>query len=323
MQIKAINSVRQIIPVIVLSSGLAWVGYLLAGHVDSFYDVLPDSWFSFVVSLLFLSVSVILPSIIFTCLFFRASGSDQTWLTSLNLYFSAQLLKYVPGKIWGIVYQVTMSSGVSAWTIATVNIDFTVLSMLINVIFAVLVLGAKSVIPLTLAFCITTVGVVFLILYMLGGARSGLKYIFNFMPDRVGAKLRDLPANSMELQHILKLLSVQVISISIFCLSWNMLSNGYSELSELDFVGLGMIYVIASAIGIVTMISPAGLGVREASFVTLASGFASVNELAFIAVVARVWFVFSEVLAALSMLMAVYCISLISNPDKRSNTGRS
>ena len=80
-----------------------------------------------------------------------------------------------------------------------------------------------------------------------------------------------------------------------------------------------MIYVIASAIGIATMIPPAGMGIREASYVTMASSFASINELAFIAVIARVWFVFAEILTALSMLLLVYCFSFVFNPDKNTS----
>ena len=301
--------------VFLLFLGTVWLAYILIGYVDSFSDVLPDSWASFLASLLLLSLSMVMPGFVFYRLLDEYHTGSNFWATSFNLYFAGQLLKYIPGKIWGIVYQVSHSDEISAWSITRVNVDQTIFSLLINVIFAVFILGVKEVMPTLLAFILVSMGIVTAFIYMLGGSHNVLRVVCKFSPRITIEDIEVKCGKSLSWKAVLELAIIQLVSVALFAASWHILANGYFGLKELDFVVLGMIYVIASAIGIVTMVTPAGLGVREASFVTLASSLTSINELAFIAVVARIWLVFSELIACFLILLLVKTVSVSKNRD--------
>lgn len=278
-----------------MSAGLGWVVYLLVTTLDHPAQFIPGDRSWLVVATLFLTASM--TTNIFVFHVFMSMQTDPPCKPSLSaqLFLTGQLLRYLPGRIWGIIYQVGVTQNkVPATQIVRVNIDMMVFMLIGNSLTAFLLLGHRLHWPSVPLVMTAICGILVLGILFSGGANWLIRLPVNRVPQKIGKLLRALSETRADPVALALALGFFALGWAFYVTAWNLLAKAYPVFLEVDFVALCAFYTLASIIGILSAITPAGLGVREAAFVVLASASADLEVLAFFAVFGRIWFLAVE-----------------------------
>lgn len=216
-----------------------------------------------------------------------------------HLYFTGQLMKHLPGRIWGVAYQSVTGNRASLaeWT------SVTALYMVLATWFALWV--ASIVLGLMLrweygAFAVVVGAAV----YMLGWQvrpLTGLLNLVRRIPLRALSRICDAlqPFAGADARFKLRVWFWFVGSWLIYLLAWSGYGLAWPGLTATDGVWLCAIYTLAWFVGYISLISPSGIGVRELVFVLLAHGFPP-DAIAGLAVLGRAMLLMIDVMLALS-----------------------
>lgn len=280
-------------------AGFAWIVLLLRGEWPSLAGQLTrqsGAWLG--VSLLVGSVAVLHDAFIFYALFDRHSRQKVGFLYVARLLFVGQLIRHVPGRFWGVVYQMNEARmHLPPLVVLSINLDF----MFVSLAHSLLIPAAMFVLYAGKPWL-----ALFLIILGLGGV--GLALRFNW----INAFLASLPARvSRAAGHVgesrdhswadIFLVILLVLSHWIFyLLAWQLLPRIMPQLEGATMTLLCVAYSLAWAVGFVSMITPAGLGVREAAFVLFSAVLATPANLALLAVFVRVWLLFVDMILFLA-----------------------
>lgn len=282
--------------VLLVASGIGWVGYLLVTSFQDSSQLLPDSigWLS--VSTILVALSLAMNILLFG-LFLNATGTARyPYSLIVQLQLIGQILRYLPGRIWGIAYQISSTrEQIPAVRLARANIDFMVFSLLGSTVIAILLLGYQR---QWSWWSLTSIGLGGLLLSMalfLGGANWFLQSVAAFLPKKFKNKFLLLAEGQISLPRLLLGVFLFSISWAIYLLGWTFLGKTFHSFSQVDFISLCAYYTLASVVGLISAITPAGLGVREATFVLLASGSFENEALAFFALFGRLWLLLIEI----------------------------
>lgn len=233
---------------------------------------------------------------IFTCLFFKSSldkyGAHIDYQINFKLFFFGQIAKYIPGKVWSIVYQSMMVNrpGMTP-AIVFANFDLAAVQILnCGFIAATILLVNKHV---WISLLVMSVGLAACV----GAAKTC--HLFNFI-THFKRYAKGLSKHLCNCSHEFPT-EFAVIYYVVFWIAY-LGGHLFLLLSAFDMsVDEAVIYVAFLALswiaGVVAVISPAGLGVREIVFIFLAQSSAqsvSVEVLGAIAVIARFWLVLQE-----------------------------
>ena len=215
----------------------------------------------------------------------RISGLPRRELA--HLYFTAQLLKHLPGRVWGIGYQ--WAAGRSAGSLGDwvlVNLGHALLATFFALWSAWLALGFSS-------------GAAWGLLAAVGGAIAYIGGWLLVSSRRLWRWLAWLPGRIETLgRGILDILQrtpastrlwifVLFSSSSLFYYaSWFLYGVSYPPLGAGGGVKLCAFYMLAWFVGYVSLLTPSGLGVRELVFAWLAKDFPG-DAVALMAVVGR------------------------------------
>lgn len=205
-----------------------------------------------------------------------------------HLYFTAQLLKHVPGRIWGIGYQWTLGRDfftLSTWVWA--NILHMILAMYFSIWFAVIVMTADHSVRGCIGVLLLGILAYFFIWNMVSIV-GNWKWISSLGARHAWFKAGFPPAltkaNAPLQARIFILLFTSWV---LYFLSWYASGQAYASLGGWNGVRMCAYYLVAWFVGYVTLISPSGLGVRELVFVWLAKDYAP-DAVALMAIVGRV-----------------------------------
>lgn len=186
-----------------------------------------------------------------------------------NLYFVSQLLKHLPGRVWGIGYQLAYGraeAGAGAWL--GVNILHMGAAVYWALAVAVAILAARSGYPaalgsLGLAALLYSVGHV--LLHRLFGRPMASP--LRWLPKRFEAGIPGVPmATWMQV-------GMAFLAANLFQhFSWLAYGVAIGEGDIGGLLWLSAAYMLAWFVGYVALLTPSGLGVRELSFVWLAGG---------------------------------------------------
>lgn len=278
-----------------MMAGLGWVGYLLLTTIEHPADLIPGQWYWLLLATLLLGLSLVTNLAVFH-LFLNMQKTVSLGM-SARLHLVGQLLRYLPGRIWGVVYQIGVTrDSLAAPIIVRANLDLMVLLLIGNTVMAISLLGHRAGWPVLLLAGIALLGVSIVGLLFLGGANGLLRRTASILPDRASRLLHALAGTKADPARLLVVAGCFVAGWALYLAAWQMLGQAYPIYAEVDFVNLCALYTLASIIGIVAAITPAGLGVREAAFVVLAGAGTGTDVVAFIAVFGRVWLLFVELL---------------------------
>lgn len=289
---------RQLISLVLLLSGIGFI-VVLIGHSWAQIEALlfSASW-----TLLALSCIVGITSMVVTSLFFHYLLDKHALQLPMGdthrLFFYGQIAKYVPGKIWGILYQATSVSrkGASS-SIAAANFDLMVISVLSNLALGVALVASR--------FSMTLAALVFL---------SGLYVTVLASRSVLSGKLIGWALNKLGMSHAaesgeinppvnkaMPVILYYVMICSTGVLAYFLMLHAVFSLSFSDVVAYIGYLILAWVAGVFLFLAPAGMGVRELIFIAFGTYLDTgvpVDTLVIIAVVSRFWQVFQELGAA-------------------------
>lgn len=190
-----------------------------------------------------------------------------------HLYFVGQLMKHLPGRVWGVAYQTTAGNQVNLAVWASVTAAHMVIVTGVAVWMTMAVMGfAHSLEWGALALMIG------LAAYLIGWHRKPLGILIALickLPGRVfaraGAAL--LPFVEASLRFKLRVLLLFASYWLVYLVSWAGYGLAWPGLTPTDGMILCALYTVAWMAGYFSVITPSGLGIRELVFVFLAHRF--------------------------------------------------
>lgn len=247
----------------------------------------PINWYWILASLALL-ISGFLTNGISWRIILRSNQIMVSWKDSISSLGISIFGKYIPGKIWlitGISSKVASITGSSVITISMLATVIQVLTILIS-----LVIGAISLKPyIDMRFI--------LLFYIFSVFVTGLFLVFQkkicasrfVQRHKVTRKWLSMVVSSVSPQLIFWIIVTWILwSISFYFLA---MSLGIS----MDFTG-AFILPLGLSVGIIVLIAPGGLGVREGALSLLLSSYvASRHENLALATFSRVWYLAGEV----------------------------
>jgi glycosyltransferase 2 family protein len=210
-----------------------------------------------------------------------------------KMYFYGQMAKYIPGRFWSILYQrsfVELPGATSA--LLFTNVELLAMFIVRNTFTALALLLAG--VGIALGAGVYAVGA--LVFWVVGRSDSISRVVY-WIANYISYPMeeRELVANSSNrfgLPFLYLMATITFLS-SNFLMMYATFNFSMTE-SYLYIAFLGLAWVI----GVLTIVVPAGIGVRELTFVALAglSGAPlSLETLTVIAVVYRFWHMLQEV----------------------------
>ena len=217
--------------------------------------------------------------------------------SSYRLFFLGQAARHLPGRFWGIAYQLGEVKGkVAASRIIWAHAITTTL----NLYFA-----------LWCAACLTAPGNQLSIAAFVAGfvvLASGWWIHYRYA-DRIPAPrptnrlFRALGSLVGAAQHMTSKALARIIAINgviwlLYFASWALVGIGYPEVTALQAVEVAALYSVAWIIGFLAFFTFSGLGVREAAFVGMTLEHPH-DFLIIVMVLGRVWFLVNDLILAL------------------------
>jgi hypothetical protein len=240
-------------------------------------------------------VATLVQNIIMWLVFHESAGAGNDYIRTCRMHFGGQVAKYVPGKIWALVYQGTLkSSGMPMGNIVQGNI----------VVYA---LGVLSVVVASTALLVQEWSRPIAAVLVIGGAVVAAYLMSSDHLYRIVQRLSRLSKRTELTEHVPAThfsLATRVGAYTVLLVSY-VLSNVFLLYAFFDFELMQVLRLtaylgIAWLAGVIVAVSPSGLGVREAAFVGIGylTGENSFEILAGIAIVARAIQILQDLVSA-------------------------
>lgn len=212
--------------------------------------------------------------------------SPLSRLQLAHLFFTSQLLKHLPGRIWGIGYQ--WAAGRSTGSLG----DWLLINASHMALATFFALWSAS---LALSFTSGVRGVLF------AAVSGGVAYVaaWQLLSSRFGRWLEALtrrsgvlgsgmlaPLTRMSASARLRIFVLFSTSSLLYYASWFAYGTSYPSLGGGGGVQLCALYMLAWFVGYVSLLTPSGLGIRELAFAWLAKDFPA-DAVALMAVIGR------------------------------------
>jgi hypothetical protein len=259
-------------PVAVLA--LAWVVWLLWGSWPQLRTNLPHLHVRWLLLILAgNTIAAYLGFEAFRALFQCVCPATYGRLHLANLYFTGQLMKHLPGRIWAIAYQSAMGNRASLAQWVSVSAAYMVLTTGFALWVAATVIGFMygpvwGVLALVAGLALYGVG-------WHPRPLGALVALLRRIPGRAFTRLGDALQAFVGVGWLPKFCVFGLFASSwlVYLLSWAGYGLAWPGLSASDGIQLCAIYTIAWFVGYVSIVSPSGIGVRELVFVLLAQRF--------------------------------------------------
>ncbi len=245
----------------------------------------------------FLSILIaIIDNILFSFLFQQLLTKYDLCIDYLRvgkMFFYGQIAKYIPGRFWNILYHATFLQRPQAITaILFANLDLTAISMLRSLFIAIaLILFQQNTF---LAFLAITAGIVMFCFFF---RSRWISHIFHLLFRKKSSPEQNTH-NSTNVNNRLVLL-LGVLSWGTYLLANFFFMHAAFKFTAEEAIPYIAYFGIAWVVGVLSFIVPAGIGIREITFIFLAQTFnknqlISVELLTAIAVVYRFWQILLE-----------------------------
>jgi hypothetical protein len=252
------------------------------------------------------------------------TGSHLSLGLVARLFFVAQMLRHLPGRFWGVMFLVNETlDEIPAISMVRANIDFMFYSIAFNLLTAGLLVTAVT-IDATSALLFAVLGTATLCFALQANLLGRIAARFSpILPVRLRKYAGHAAARSQIPWTSAIIVSVLFVLVWLCYLSvWWALPKIFAVLDEVNIWLLCASYALAWVIGYVSMITPGGLGVREAGFFALASPLMGLAELTFLAVFIRVWQILIESLMFVAFAFLKAPDTGISHGEARSTSAQ-
>ena len=255
------------------------------------------SWRTFAWAMLPCLAMLCAKAVLQTLLIEDFRGRDHAWWLTLSAYAEAQLIRYVPGKVWGVIYQ---GERLSAHTPRAVIWHTNLAQMVATNINGLAVMGGLMLIvvgyrvfgAITLAFGAAVTAWLLFSNVLTQWVRIGVRFGW---PGELVRKVAHKPFRAAGQVALLEFEWVT------YYLCWIVLLHAQHD--WLNAIVIGTVYAGASLIGLLVVIMPSGWLVREAAFVWL-GGYTALpsDQLLVLGLVARLFFMAGDALCAVLLM---------------------
>ncbi|KKT27071.1 MAG: hypothetical protein UW12_C0023G0008 [Parcubacteria group bacterium GW2011_GWF1_43_9] len=250
---------------------------------------------------------LIISIIIFSLTFFLLSslwhylifGKRYGLATSNQLYLKANLLRYIPGNIWGIGARIIFFNHLG---IAKAKLIFFLFyESVLMVLSGGLVFLIFSLFFNAPTYLIILALIMTLVLTILAFKPAFILRLVNLF----GSTEIELGTNKNRIYYFLAYIIYWLLSgMATYFLAQSILGVG-----NVSYVKFSAIYIVSWLIGYLSIITPSGIGVRELTFTYLLSTMISQQEAGLIAIMSRLVFTVGELLSYFSSLLIYKLIS--------------
>ena len=292
--IKNLKKMRKVIGAIFFVTSTFFIGYIL--YIN--WEEITLSINKFSVSTLSLAILSSLLMLFFKGIYNERmitslSGERKFNFTILYSYSVSQLVRYIPGKIWGVLYQNLHLSGlVSAQAITIGNI----LQYIYTNIFSVLII--LSIALMYFGFEVISF-IIFIISLLIIRYPHNDTRVNNFIIKKLGkiTKIVQSSPSTIKTEFSVTLLLLDWI---FYIAIWAIILPDTAH--SMDFLYLSALYASASLLSLIAVFSPGGLAVRETLFFFLGT-YLGYNEesLLIYGLLLRIILTTSEVLLVFSL----------------------
>ncbi len=213
---------------------------------------------------------------------------SMTWLQAFAAYANGQVIRYIPGKVLGVISQSIRMADVAK---ASIIWEANVTQYLITNIISILVLATLSACFFLGSLLVALPGVLLLCFAIPLLTRNTLTRAFNYVADFFSVTLVESQGHSWR-QATLILLCLCIEWVFYFMI-WYYLTGRESPF----FLHIGWFYAAASWLALLVVVVPNGVLVREAVFLWLGSLFGlSVGQLLFYGIAYRILYIACEII---------------------------
>lgn len=289
---------------LIIGVGFLWIVILIVQGASTIREqFLVIDWFwlagAFVTGAAYLLLSAIAFGILLRLNEQRRFG----WIYVARLIFAGQILRHLPGRLWGVVYLLNETrQEVSSAGMLRANVVFMALSLVLHMLISL---------TLSLFFY---VGLVKALLWALLGfsgiaialRRDGIGTCLSlaarwlptrWLPDTLSESVENLKeTRPMAWAEVGKIVLILMTMGGMNVVNWHTLVWSFPELAHINVWMLCAVYSIAWISGYLSIVTPSGLGVREAVFMMLGSNVMELPSLAFLSVFVRLWLIALELM---------------------------
>jgi len=218
--------------------------------------------FSIVSSTLLAAFAVGLLLIVFQDIFRTNTEKNLPFFYLGHIFFSGQIVRYLPGRFFGIAYQINEThKSIPPLSIIRTNLEFMVLVIFFNTIASASILTYHF-FSLFTAGALFSCGVAGLFLYLrLNCVDHISRALHKFLPKKFAATDNGFhQRNAYEPRTITKILLTFIVYFTLYGCSWMLLANFFNQFTAYELLLLCALYTISWLIGYVSMLTPGGLG---------------------------------------------------------------
>lgn len=282
------KKITKSILVILSIMSIAWVFYVLQDSIKELKNSLLNIQYTWLVGVLVGNcISGYIAFEGFRLIFEHVQPRTYSRRSLARLYFIGQLMKHLPGRVFGIVYQASIGDKITVTQWIGINATY----MLLTTAFAVWVACSVAALMFSLTAGAFIVSLGLLLYFMCWQPAFLYKLAAYFNSERFRSIRSALEAiiaiASADRIFQFKILIIFIASWAIYMIAWIGYGIAWPGLSALDGIWLCGIYTLAWFLGYISFVSPSGLGVREAAFFLLATDFPP-DAVAAMAVLGRV-----------------------------------
>ena len=218
-----------------------------------------------------------------------------------HLYFTGQMMKHLPGRIWGVAYQAASGNRATLTEWVTVTTIYMVLTAWFALWVAAVVLAGMT--GWQWGALVVVAGAFIYAYAWNARLLSGLLALLRRLPLRALKSLCDAlqPFADVNARFKRRVCCWFIASWLAYLLAWAGYGMAWPDLTVSGGVWLCALYTIAWFVGYASLITPSGLGVRELVFVLLAHRFAP-DAVAGMAVLGRVVLLVVDVVLGVAFL---------------------
>ncbi len=278
---------------VLLVVALFWLGKLTWENLDQLAATAGEfSYANFLGAFVLATASLFTASVTHCLILTETSGRAVSLSFCIPCYLLSQIVRYIPGKIWGILYQTRqLASHVDSREVWAANIVQFAVGIAASVIAF---LWAVSLVLIDTRMAIATLALLAGVLYL-----SLQRKWFHHAVRRLTPKVfRTAPPHHPD--RSAEIFLSLLIEWAMYLLSWMILLHGTHSLEDATL--LSILYVASWILGFAVTVAPGGLGIRESAFLSLGATFGfNPGTLAFYALLARLLFTLADLVnAALS-----------------------
>ncbi|GIT84843.1 hypothetical protein DSM16313_26250 [Acinetobacter seohaensis] len=281
---------------------LFWVGWILweawpqalsaMGHFDSRWLML---------TLLGTTVGGYLVFEVFYLLFRQGVGAIHSKRELSHLFFVAQLMKHLPGRIWGVAYQASQTTQASIGQWLGVNLTF----MLLTIFFAAWVSSVFLSYFLSASWFLGAIASG-LIIYFVVWSNNSFRLFKRLLKPLTNKKTHQWldalePYAASDCSIKTKIFFIAAISWACYYLAWGIFGYAWPGLNFLGGLQLCALYTLAWFIGYLVFLFPSGAGVRELAFLYFAKDY-PFEALAAMVIFGRLILLFTDIILGLSLI---------------------